>query len=147
MQVKLVLLIKNLYSHLNFRKDAFPFGIQKIKIYHRSRFLLTVIPPGGFYTIARKSNELEIERDNSYGYSITYGIFKKFNKNNITCKESLNFLEDECKLNQVKVKHYNIPQFSITFSKRYQKSFWKHTIVSLLGWTFSICKYYCIMRR
>ena len=99
-----ILLIKDLYlySPLNFRKDAFPFGIQKIKIYHKSRFLLTVIPPGGFYTIARKSNELEIERDNSYGYSITYGIFKKFNKNNITCKESLNFLEDECKLNQVK---------------------------------------------
>ena len=68
-----------------------------------------MIPPGGFYTIARKSNELEIERDNSYGYSITYGIFKKFNKNNITCKESLNFLEDECKLNQV--KHYNVPLF------------------------------------
>ena len=85
-----------------YRKDAYPFGIQKIKIYHKSRFLLTIIPPGGFYTIARKSNELEIEKDKSYGYSITYGVFRKFNKNNITCKESLNFLEDECKMNQVK---------------------------------------------
>ena len=84
------------------RKDAYPFGIQKIEIFHKSRFMLTIIPPGGFYTIARKSNELEIEKDNSYGYSITYGFFKKFNKNNITCKESLNFLEDECKMNQVK---------------------------------------------
>ena len=85
----------------HFREDIFPYGIQKIKIFHKSRFLLTIIPPGGFYSIARKSNELEIEKDSTYGYSITYGIFEKFNKNNVTCKPSLNFLEDECKLSQV----------------------------------------------
>ena len=89
--------------------------------------MLTVIPPGGFYTIARKSNELEIEKESNYGYSITYGVFKKFNKDNTTCKESLNFLDDECKLNQV--KNFNSDRFSKTFQNRYQQNFWKNTIV------------------
>ena len=62
---------------------------------------LFFVPPGGFYAIARKTNEVEIEKESSYGYSLTYGIFEKYNKNNVTCKESLNFLDDKCKLNQV----------------------------------------------
>ena len=85
----------------------FPFGILKIKIYHRSNLNLIVIPPGGFYTTARMPNVLEIEKLSSYSYTLTYGIFKKFNKNNITCKESLNFREDNCKLNQVNYKIHN----------------------------------------
>ena len=85
-----------------FRKDKFPFGMKRIRIYHRSNLDLVIIPPGGFYTDARRMpNVLEIEKEFSYGYSLTYGIFKKFNKNNVTCKENLNFSEDNCKLNQV----------------------------------------------
>ena len=72
-----------------------------MKIYHKSLLQVVIIPPGGFYTTARKLNELEIEKEFSYGYTLTYGIFKKINKNNVTCKESINFLEDKCKLDQV----------------------------------------------
>ena len=109
-----------------FRKDEFPFGIVRMKIYHRSNLILIVIPPGGFYTTARMPNVMEIEKLFSYSYSLTYGIFKKFNKNNITCKESLNFREDNCKLNQV---YYKIstqkPQITILLkiSKRMLNAF------------------------
>ena len=69
-----------------------------------------MIPPGGFYSLERKDNMVDVEREFSYGYTLTYGIFKKFNKNNVACNESLNFLEDKCKLNQVKCKiqHYSL---------------------------------------
>ena len=85
-----------------FRKEEFPFGIHKINIYHKSYLQIMMIPPGGFFTLARKINQVEIEKDFSYGYTLTYGILKKFNKNDVTCKESLDFLEDKCKLKQVK---------------------------------------------
>ena len=75
-----------------------------MEIRHKSTLSIVIIPPGGYHTISRKHNELEIEREFSYGYSLTYGIFKKFNKNNVTCNESLNFLEDKCRWNQVKSK-------------------------------------------
>ena len=77
-----------------------------MRIYHRSNLDLVIIPPGGFYTDARMPNILEIEKEFSYGYSLTYGIFKKLNKNNVTCKENLNFSEDNCKLNQVNYLTY-----------------------------------------
>ena len=32
-----------------------------------------MIPPGGFFTLARKINQVEIEKDFSYGYTLTYG--------------------------------------------------------------------------
>ena len=67
----------------------------------KSNLHLYLIPPGNFFTVARKANEMEIEKESSYGYSLTYGIIKKFNKTNVTCKESLSFQEDKCKLNQV----------------------------------------------
>ena len=88
---------------LSFRKDKFPFGISKIEISHKSTLSLIIIPPGGFNTISRKANELGIENEFSYGYSLTYEIFEKFNKNNVTCNESLNFVEDNCRLNQVEL--------------------------------------------
>ena len=87
---------------LTFRKDKFPFGISKMEISHKSTLSLIIIPPGGFNTISRKANELGIENEFSYGYSITYEIFEKFNKNNVTCNESLSFVEDKCRLSQVK---------------------------------------------
>ena len=86
------------------RKEKFPFGIYRMRLYHRSTIELIVISPGRFYTRARMPNVVEIEKEFSYSYSLTYGIFKKFNKNNITCKESLSFNEDNCKLNQVYYK-------------------------------------------
>ena len=52
-----------------------------MEIRHKSTLSIVIIPPGGYHTISRKHNELEIEREFSYGYSLTYGIFKKFNKN------------------------------------------------------------------
>ena len=67
-------------------------------------FPFGIIPPDGFYTIARKANELEIEKEFSYGYTFNYGIFKKLNKKDAMCNKSLNFLEDQCKLSQVKCK-------------------------------------------
>ena len=63
-----------------------------------------MIPPGDFFSLERKNNMVDVEKEFSYGYTLTYGIFKKFNKNNVACKESLNFFEDQCKLNQVKYK-------------------------------------------
>ena len=84
-----------------FRKDYFPFGIQKLKIFQKSGFIITVIPPGGYYTIARKPNRMIIEKDWTYGYIISFGIYEKFNKNHKTCNPHLDLAEDECKLNQV----------------------------------------------
>ena len=60
---------------LSFRKDKFPFGISKIEISHKSTLSLIIIPPGGFTTISRKHNELGIESEFSYGYSLNYEIF------------------------------------------------------------------------
>ena len=69
-----------------FRKDKFPFGIKRMRIYHRSNLDLVIIPPGGYYTDAGRWNGLEIEKEFSYSFTLTYGIFKKINKNNVTCK-------------------------------------------------------------
>ena len=82
----------------------FPYGISKLKIFHKSFFQLAIIPPGGFYTIVRKANEFEIEKEFSYGYNLNYGIFKKLYKKNAPCHKSLSFHEDQCKLSQVKCK-------------------------------------------
>ena len=79
-----------------------PYGISKIEIFHKSFFQLHIIPPGGFYTIIRKANEFDIEKEASYGYTLNYGIFKKLKT--APCNKSLNFLEDQCKLSQVKCK-------------------------------------------
>ena len=100
---------KDYHSHprifcLSLRKDLFPLGIMKMNIYQRSKLQLYIIPPGGYYTNSRKANSVDIEKGYNYGYTLTYGIFKKFNKNNLTCNERLNFLEDECRLNKVKCK-------------------------------------------
>ena len=46
-----------------FRKEEFPFGIHKINIYHKSYLQIMMIPPGGFFTLARKINQVEIEKD------------------------------------------------------------------------------------
>ena len=85
----------------------FPFGITELEIWHKSTLELFIVPPGEFFTLARKTNKAELEKDHYFGYSLTYEITKKFNKNNVTCKESLNFVEDKCKLNQVKYKTHN----------------------------------------
>ena len=92
------------FIHLLFRKEIFPYGISKLKIFQKSFIELVIIPPGGFYTIVRRANELEIEKEFSYGYTLNYGIFMKLNKKNNPCNKSLNFLEDTCKLSQVKYK-------------------------------------------
>ena len=103
-----------------FRKDKFPFGINRMQIHHNSTLVLVMIPPGGFFSLERKNNMVDVEKKFSYGYTLTYGIFKKFNKYNVACNESINFLEDKCKLNQVKYKiqHYqlynNIPYYSLS---------------------------------
>ena len=109
-----------------------------MKIWHNSTLEVFIIPPGDFFTLARKANEVELEKDRSFGYSLTYGIIKKFNKDNVTCKESLNFVEDKCKLNQVKYKTHNFSFVILPY--RYLKGFWKLTTVSLHGWTILTCK-------
>ena len=112
-----------------------------MKIYHNSSLQLVMIPPGEFYSFGRKRNEVEIEKEFSYGYTLTYGISKKFNKNNATCNENLDFLEDKCKLNQVKCITHNIIPYPLPFFAflRYLTGFLKLTIVSPLGLTISTC--------
>ena len=65
-----------------------------------------MIPPGGYYSISRKPNRMIVEKDWSYGYIISFGIYEKFNKNGKTCNPNLDFAEDECKLNQVGFQYF-----------------------------------------
>ena len=54
-----------------------------------------------YYTVSRKPNRIIIEKDWTYGYKFSFGIYEKFNKNHKTCNPHLDLAEDECKLNQV----------------------------------------------
>ena len=81
-----------------------------------------------------------IERDWSYGYIISFGIYERFNKNQKTCNPHLDFAEDECKLNQVGWQFNFIIYQSIS---SYRKDFWIISIVSHHGLHYLQGKYSC----
>ena len=55
---------------LNPSKMSFPYGVPKINIFHTTNVYISVISPGGFYTVERKPNDLRIDKNLSYGFTV-----------------------------------------------------------------------------
>ena len=53
-------------------KMSFPYGVPKINIYHNTNVYISVIPPGGFYNVERKPNDLRIDKNLSYGFKVRF---------------------------------------------------------------------------
>ena len=51
---------------------TFPYGVPKLNIYHNTDVYISVVPPGGFYTVERKPNDLRIEKNRSYGFTVRF---------------------------------------------------------------------------
>ena len=76
------------------------------------------MPPGGFYTVDRKPNDLRIDKNLNYGFAVrfvfkkiilslivpnihSWEIFENSITNDATCNKSLRFQEDTCILKKV----------------------------------------------
>ena len=51
---------------------SFPYGVPKINVYHKTNIYISVIPPGGFYSVERKPNDLRIDKVMSYGFKVRF---------------------------------------------------------------------------
>ena len=47
----------------------------KINIYQNTDIIISVVPPGGFYTVERKPNDLRIDKNLNYGFAVRF-VFK-----------------------------------------------------------------------
>lgn len=56
-------------------KRIFPYGVPKINIYQNTNIIISVVPPGGFYTVERKPNDLRIDKNLNYGFAVRF-VFK-----------------------------------------------------------------------
>ena len=58
-------------------KIAFPYGVPKLNIFHNTDVYISVVPPGGFYSVERKPNDLRIEKNHSYGFKVRFVLLVK----------------------------------------------------------------------
>lgn len=54
---------------------TFPYGVPKLNIYHNTSVFISVVPPGGFYSVDRKPNDLKIDKNLSYGFTVRFVLF------------------------------------------------------------------------
>lgn len=54
---------------------TFPYGVPKLNIYHNTNVFISVVPPGGFYSVDRKPNDLKIDKNLSYGFTVRFVLF------------------------------------------------------------------------
>ena len=59
-------------------KRIFPYGVPKMNIYQNTNIIISVVPPGGFYNVERKPNDLRIDKNLNYGFAVRF-VFKMVN--------------------------------------------------------------------
>ena len=49
-----------------------------MNIYQNTNIIISVVPPGGFYNVERKPNDLRIDKNLNYGFAVRF-VFKMVN--------------------------------------------------------------------
>ena len=52
----------------------YPYGVPKLNIYHNTNVYITVVPPGGFYSVERKPNDIRIDKKLSSSFTIRFEL-------------------------------------------------------------------------
>ena len=96
-----------IYSSTHYyRKDVYPFGVEDVTIQlkTRAKVYIAIIAPGKFYDQLRKFNEIIFQFGYKYHGVAMYKIDEKLpisKKKEDNCNSSLNWLEDDCKVDQL----------------------------------------------
>ena len=96
-----------IYSSTHYyRKDVYPFGVEDvtIQVKTRAKVYIAIIAPGKFYDQLRKFNTIIFQFGYKYRGVATYKINEKLpisRKKEDNCNPSLNWLEDDCKVDQL----------------------------------------------
>ena len=52
----------------------YPYGVPKLNIYHNTNVYITIVPPGGFYSVERKPNDIRIDKKLSSSFTIRFEL-------------------------------------------------------------------------
>ena len=63
-----------------------------MSIYQNTNIIISVVPPGGFYNVERKPNDLRIDKNLNYGFAVRL-VFKMINLSCCMCSETFSVMK------------------------------------------------------